>query len=144
MSMMTNTGGYIGTQANDHATTDVAILLDDRTSRYDDGYATFKLQSTTGLQPNTPIPTEQTLDLTNLMNAESLTVNKVTKAACVKLKLPRYIRRQFKTKIIPPGTAFDCTFMGNDYTKPIITGIHEDPTGSVNLDGKMNEIGVSS
>lgn len=140
MAMMTNTGGGITDQATDHATTDVAILLDERTSRYGDGYASFKLQSTTGLQPNTPIPTEQTLDLSNLMNAEPLTVNKITKASCLKLKLPRYIRRQFKSKIIPAGTAFDCTFMGNDYSKPVITGIHEDPTGSVSLDGKMNEL----
>ena len=139
MAMMTSTGGGITDQATEHATTDVAILLDERTSRYGDGYATFRLQSTTGLQPNTPIPTEQTLDLTNLMNAEPFVVNKVVKAACVKLKLPRYIRRQFKTKYIPPGTTFDCTFLGNDYSKATKTGVHEDPTGSVKLDGKINE-----
>lgn len=137
MAISQKTGGSITKDATEH--TDIFVLLDERTNRYHDGYAVGYLQGLTGLQPPTPIPTKQELKLDNLMNAEPLIVNPVTKSACVIIKLPRTIRRQFKTKFIPPGTMFDCTFLGGDLSKLKISGIHEDPTGSVKLDDKMNE-----
>lgn len=139
MAMSVSTGGYITEQASDHATTDIAILLEE-VNKYGDGFAIFRLQSNTGLQPNTPVLTKQTLDLTNLMNADNnFTTFPVTKAACIKIKLPRAIRRQFRTKFIPPGTRFICNFTNNDLSKPIIIGIEYEASADVEIGGKVNE-----
>lgn len=139
MAMSSGAGGHIVDQTSDNATTDIAILLSEA-SRYGEGYEVFRLQSNTGLQPNTPVLTQQTLNLSNLMNEEiNFTVDTVTKAACIKIKLPRSIRRQFKTKFIPPGTRFICNFTNNDLSKPIIIGIEYEDTASVEIGGKLNE-----
>ena len=145
MGMYKNTGESLGNDATSQATTDIAILLDERTCRYGNGYATFRLQSTTGLQPNTPIITEQILDLSNLMNADqSFVSGRVTKAACVKLKLPREIRRSFKTKFIPPGSMFIVEFSNNVFTKPVIIARKDDESACVEVGGKLNETPVNS
>lgn len=138
MSMVEDVGGYIGHQASMQISTDIAILLDDRTCRYGDGVATFKLQSLTGLQPNTPVLTEQTLNLDNLMNEDqNFTVHPVIKSACMKIKLPKSIRRTFRTKFIPPGTMFLVQF--NDTRKPIIIGRYDDDGAHVEIGNKLNE-----
>lgn len=129
----------VGGRNTNHTTVDIFILLDERVNKYHDGDVVGKLQSLTGLQPNSPYPTEQELSTENIMNAEPINVGKVTKAACIITRIPRNIRRQFKDKFIPPGTMFDCTFPSNDVTKIQITGIHEDPNGPVMLNGKLNE-----
>lgn len=140
MSLVEDVGGYIGHKASSQATTDIAILLDDRTCRYGDGDATFRLQSTTGLQPNTPVLTEQNLNLANLMNEDqSFVTNPVIKAACMKIKLPKSIRRTFRTKFIPAGTMFVVNFTGNDYSKPVIVARIDDDGAHVEIGNKLNE-----
>lgn len=139
MAVMANTGGSITTDVSSHASTDTAILLEPL-NRYKDSYGVFRLQATTGLQRNTKLITEQTLDTTNLMNANPVTTGTVTKAACVKLRVPQHIRRGYQKKIIPEGTQFDCIFVGGDITKTEIIKLHEDPNGAGSLGGKMNEL----
>lgn len=140
MGMYSDLGGSIGAQTTQQAKSDTAILLDEKCSKYHDGYQTFKLQGITPLQPDTPIVTEQKLNLNNLMNEDtSFVSNTVTKAAVVKLHLPRAIRREYPAKIIPPGTAFNVEFIGGDIMKPIITRLILDKSANVEL-GDMNEV----
>ena len=118
MALMSDLGGALGAQTTQQAKSDTAILLDERCSKYGDGYQTFKLQGMTALQPDTPKVVEQQIDTSKLMNEDTSFINfTVTKAACVKLHLPRSVRRQHNKKIIPPGTMFNVEFIGGDITK---------------------------
>ena len=137
--LVEDAGGSITKQTTDKATVDIFILLDEKVNKYHDGYVVGRLQSLTGLQPNTPYQVEQELSSENIRNAEPITLGKVTKSACIVAFLPREHRRGFKDKFIPPGTMFDCTFPGNDLSKIRITGVNSDPEAPVKLDKKLNE-----
>lgn len=137
MAKAENTGGAITN--SDVPTTDIFILLDSRVSKYKDTDCAGRLQGMTGLQPNTVYTTEEEVDTTNLMNSEPIVTNKIIKSAVIIAKIPKEIKASFKTKFIPPGTMFDCTFLNGDLSKIKITGIHPDPDGDVNLGGKINE-----
>lgn len=140
MGMYNDLGGSIGAQTTHQAKTDIAILLDEKCSKYHDGYQTFKLQGMVPLQPDTPIATEQQIDLSKLLNEDAgFITNTITKAACVKYHLPRAVRREYPKKIIPPGTAFVVEFVGGDITKGVITRLILDKSANIEL-GDMNEV----
>ncbi len=124
MGMMQNTGGGLTDQATNLVQgNDIAILMDDHVDKYHPGIQTFKLQSITGLQPNTRSVTTQELDLSKLRNENtSFFSMPVNKAATVKLKLPREITRNFPAKFIPVGTRFLVSYTGGDISKPVIIG----------------------
>ena len=102
---------------------DVAILMDDHVDKYHPGIQTFKLQSITGLQPNTTVVTTQEIDISRILNEDTSFLSlPVNKAACVKLKLPREHTRNFPKKFIPVGTRFLVSYTGGDISKPVIVG----------------------
>ena len=133
MSLMQDAGGSATSQATSLVQgNDIAILMDDHVDKYHPGIQTFKLQSITGLQPNTRIVTTQNLDLSRLMNADtSMFTLPVNKAAVVKLKLPREITRNFPAKFIPVGTRFLVSYTGGDISKPVIIGREFDEDADV-------------
>lgn len=124
MALVTDAGSMSKSINNLTGTDDVAILLDDHVDKYHPGTQVFKLQSLSGLQPDSKVLTTEYCQYSNLMNKDTngLIPNPVRKSASLKLKLPISVTRTYPdAKFIPAGTRFIVSFVGGDLSKdPII------------------------
>lgn len=131
MALVSDAGSLSKSINNLTGTDDVAILLDDHVDKYHPGTQVFKLQSLSGLQPDSKVLTTEYCQYSNLMNRDTagLVSNPVKKCASLKLKLPVSVTRTFPgAKFIPAGTRFIVSFVGGDLSKDpvIIRGEWED------------------
>jgi hypothetical protein len=131
MALVTDAGSMSKGINNLTSTDDVAILLDDCVDKYHPGTQVFKLQSLSGLQPDSKVLTTEYCRYSNLMNKDTtgLIPKPVNKSAALKLKLPVSVTRTFPdAKFIPAGTRFIVSFVGGDLSKDpiIIRGEWED------------------
>ena len=125
MALITDAGGNMSKSINNlTGTDDVAVLLDDRVNKYKPGTQVFKLQSLSGLQPDSKVLTTESCKFSNLMNkyTDGIIPMPVKKSAALKLKLPVSVTRTYPdAKFIPAGTRFIVSFTGGDLSKdPII------------------------
>jgi hypothetical protein len=134
MALISDAGSMSDSINNLTGTDDVAILLDDRVNKYHPGTQVFKLQSLSGLQPDSKVLTTEYCRYSNLMNKDTtgLIDQPVKKSASIKLKLPVSVTRTYPgAKFIPAGTRFIVSFTGGDLSKDpiIVRGEWEDEKG---------------
>ena len=132
MGMMVDTGqARTYNHSNMMYVEEIAVLMDNYINKYQPGMYVFKLQSITGMQPNsTTISTEKhKISLLNKKadgTPEEYTTLPIHRASVVRLYVPYSVTRTYVVgedhpKFIPINTRFIVGFPAGDFTKdPVV------------------------